>query len=76
MFLYVKNGSGSSISVTIVTPVVINGLALADQIIAIPANSEKIMGLFTPQVYNDQNDFVNISFTSITSVTVVAFRTQ
>ncbi len=47
-----QNGGGASINVTIVTGGTVNGLAIADQVVAVAAGATRIIGPFSPQVYN------------------------
>lgn len=74
--LHVKNGSGSSINVTIQTAATEDGLAVADQIVAIAAGAEKFIGPFRPATYNrasgDPTDpgLVWVDFSAVTTVTV------
>lgn len=75
-FLHVKNASGGSINVTIVTPVTQSGLALADQVVAVAAGAEKMIGPFAPATFNDSSDVVNVTYSAVTSITVGVFRLQ
>lgn len=74
LFLYVNNGSGVSVNVTIQTPQTVRGLAVADQVIAVGAGVEKIIGPFDASFYNQADGTVYVDFSAVTSVTVAAFR--
>lgn len=70
----VKNG-GSQITVTIQTPATVSGLAVAEQVVTIPATTgDKIIGPFPPNTYNQADGDVYIDFSAVASVTIGAFR--
>src|SRR5687767_2011294 len=73
--LYVTNGSGGSINVTVVTPGTVDGLAVADRVIAVPAGQSRIIGPFPPLAYDQPGtNAVHVDFSAVTSVTVAALR--
>lgn len=74
VLLHVKNGSGASINVTIATSVAMDGLELPDRVVAVPANSEKIIGPFPPKTYNTASGELLVTFSSVTTVTIAALR--
>lgn len=49
--LYVLNGSGASINVTAQTPQTVEGLAVAENIVAVPAGAFRIIGPFAAATY-------------------------
>lgn len=67
ILLYVKNGAGSPINVTITTPGTVDGLAVADRVVAVPATGERVIGPFPRGTYGSS---VSVAFSSVTSVTV------
>jgi len=70
VFLHFKNAGGTPSNVTISTPRTVDGLAVADVVVAIPATTgDKFIGPFQPSIFNSDGD---LSFTLdfITSVTV------
>jgi hypothetical protein len=73
--LYIKNGSGGSINLTEVLPAtaVIDGIAPTPRVIAVGAAGVFILGPFPPGTYNDVNGFMNVTYSAITSVTVLVF---
>lgn len=73
-FLHVKNGSGSSINVTLVTPVEVGGRAVDDDVIAVAAGAEKMIGPFDESIYNNPDGTVNVNFSAVATVTVAAFN--
>ncbi len=80
-FLYVKNGGGSPITVTVApvnpTTVRVPGAAGAipvpNRAMTVPASQEGWLGPF-PTAFNDANGNVNVSYSAVTSVTVAARR--
>ena len=72
-FIHVKNGGGSPDTVTIETVSVIDGLALADRTVSVPAGEERMIGPFQKDIYNDGNGLLNYTHSFITSVTQAAF---
>ena len=70
-FLHVKNGSGGSIDVTIQTPGTIDGLAITDRTVAVPASGERMIGPFPASVYGAT---LTISYSGVTSLTIAAIR--
>lgn len=76
VILYVANGSGGSINVTIVTPGTQDGQAISDRVVAVGAGATKLIGPFPPRTYTDEADgLVDVDFSSVSSVTVQAFQT-
>jgi len=71
----VKNGGGVSTSVTVPTTVAIDGLAVEDRVVAIPAGEERVIGGLNPAYYNNADGTVNIDITPTASVTIAYLRT-
>lgn len=72
--LHVKNGGGASINVTLTTGGAIDGLVLPNQIVAIPAASEKMISLANVATYQQADGTTYVDFSSATSVTVALFQ--
>jgi hypothetical protein len=72
--LYVKNGGGSSINVTISTTGKLAGLSLAALVIAVPNGQERMIGPFDPTVFNQADGNVYADLSGATSVTVGVFQ--
>ena len=68
-FLQVANGSGVSINVTAISQLTLEGLAVADSIVAVGAGVTKLIGPFNPQIFNDQDGNVTVTFSAVTTVT-------
>jgi hypothetical protein len=73
-YIYVKNGGGSSINVTIQTPGTVDGQAVADRVVAVANGAEKMIGPFPPGSYSQPDGSTYIDFSAVTSVTIGAFR--
>ena len=50
-FLHVMNGSANVISVTIQTPKTVDGLAIADRVVSLPAGADRFIGPFPRETY-------------------------
>lgn len=72
-FLHVKVGATPT-NVTLDSPVLVDGQAVAGRVIAIGANTEKMIGPFPDPIF-DQPDGsgVDVDFSSVATVTVGAF---
>lgn len=74
--LHVKNGGGGAVAVTIETPGSIDGLAIPDLSVSVPAGEDRIIGPFPKALYNQVepdtalNEAVVVTFDIDTSVTV------
>lgn len=68
--LYVKNGGAASINVTLQTPGIVDGNAVADRVIAVAAGAERLIGRISDAAYNRGDNTVYVDFSAITSVTV------
>lgn len=73
-FFYIKNGAGSTMTVSF------NSLQLSDHgfdndyVIVVPATGETMVGPFPKPRFNDANGRVGASYTTDTSVTVAAIK--
>lgn len=72
--LLVENGSGGSITVTITTTKTIEGLAVADQAVTIADGTEKAIGPFPKDLYNNSSGVVTVAYSGTTSVTAKCLR--
>lgn len=68
--LVIKNGGGAGITLTVVTPVTIDGLAVTDLTATIGAGETRAIGPFPPAWYNDGSGNVSLTYSAVTSVTV------
>lgn len=71
----VKNASGSSINVTLdIRAAGPDGATVTDPVVAIAAGATKMIGPFPTGIYNDASGRVNITYSDVTTVTVMAVR--
>lgn len=73
-FVEIKNGGAGSINVTFVTQATVDGEAVADKVVAVPAGTTKIIGPFPKGIYNNANGRVQMTYSAVTSVTVKVLR--
>lgn len=79
VFLHVKNGGGGSINVTITavkTSAAVSGVGnvtISDQVVAVAAGSEEMIGPFT-EAFMDTDGDVTIGYSGTTSVTAAALQ--
>lgn len=77
VLLYVSNGSGGELTVTIDTPYILDGLELTDSVITIDDGDEAIIGPFPTRSYNQRGSDqgkVFVDWSSGTSVTAAAIQ--
>lgn len=74
--IYVKNGGGSPITVTVTTPASILGVAIADPQVSVTNGSEKVIGPFPPEIFNDANGQVALAYSAVTSVTIAVVKVK
>ena len=72
--LYIQNGGGSDITLTIAPGGTPGGLDLADIAITVAAGAEMIVGPFNPQYFNDSSGYVNLTYSGVTTVTVAVIN--
>jgi len=78
LFLHIKNGGGSEITVTITaqTTSVESGaygeLTKANASVAVAASGEAFIGGFAPAAFNDGDSEIAITYSDVTSVTIAA----
>lgn len=77
--IYVNNGSGSPITVTITAQNTapkssLGTLTIVDLDVTVAAGAERILGPFNPTIWNNSSNQLEIGYSSATSVTVAAFR--
>lgn len=77
-FLYVKNGGGSPITVTIDSPGTcsfnVTANAAHDQAVTVAAGAERIIGPFPTVRFNDSSNIVSVGYSGVTSVTVAVLK--
>lgn len=73
-FIYIVNGHSSPQTVTIATPVTTDGLAVAENAIAIPNAEGRMIGPFPKTIYNDGNAKVQLTYSGVTSLTIAVLK--
>jgi hypothetical protein len=69
----IANGYTGTITATFQTPRTIDGLAVADKEVAVPAGETYLIGPFGSNTFNQSDGTVYVDYTESTSVTVGAF---
>lgn len=78
-FLFVRNGSGGDITVTVEAPGSVDGQAIADLVVTVKASGdgdgldELLIGPFT-STFNQSDGYVWAVFSAVTDVIAAAFR--
>lgn len=73
--LHVKNGGAGATVVTIQTPGTVDGLAIADLTVSVPAAGERFIGFFPKNIYNQSGgNLVYVNLDVGTSVTLAALK--
>lgn len=72
--VYIKNGSGAEIEATFITPITLNGLAVADLVTTIITGTERIVGPFKPETFNDTESKLTVTWDVTSSVTFAVLR--
>lgn len=75
VFLHVRNGDVASMTVTLVTPGTVDGLAIADRTVTVDAGDEQMIPV-PAALYGDPADsgLAAVTYSATTSVTVAALR--
>jgi hypothetical protein len=72
-FVHVKNASAAAITATVATPGNVDGLAVADLTVNVPAGGEAMVGPITAGLFRDPADgLAAISWSAAASVTFAA----
>jgi len=72
--LVFKNGSGSQMTLTIATQQTVDGEAVADKTIDVPAGETQLFGPWPTSIYNDSNAKVQLTYSDETSCTVLVIQ--
>lgn len=68
------NGDDSDTTVTFVTPVTVDGKAVANRAVVVPAGESRLCGPFQPGIYNNAAGGVDITYSSATDLTVYVVK--
>lgn len=72
--LHIKNGA-VALNLTVQTPGTVDGLAVADRVVAVGASTDKFIGPFPASQYNQAADgMVYIDYDDLSNVTVAVLR--
>lgn len=67
-FMHIKNGSASSVTATLVTPGTVDGLAVADRAVTVPAGGDRLVPL-PPGTYASADGLGDVTWSATTTVT-------
>jgi hypothetical protein len=74
-YFIVKNGGGSGITVTLpIRATGPDGATVTNPTVTVPAAGTRIIGPFPVSIYNDASGKAKITYSGVTSVTVLAVR--
>lgn len=71
--LHVKNGA-TNVVATLQIPRTLDGQAVADPTVTVPATEERMIGPFPPGVYNQTDGALYVDYDDVANVTVAAIR--
>jgi len=69
-FIHIKNGAVAAQTVTIETPATVDGLAVADRAVEIPASEDRMIGPFPASTYNDGEGLVQLTYDAVVTLTI------
>lgn len=75
MFIRFLNGSAGDCEVTVETPHEVDGEAIDDKVVDVPAGEERDLGPFPPAIYNSDpgnDDFITATFEAVVDMTIAA----
>ena len=72
--LHVKNGSGSSINLTLATPGTAYGQPIGDQVVAVPAGAERFVSVPSEGFTDMADGLVSLAWSAVTTVTFAVVR--
>ncbi len=74
-FVHIKNTNGATRDVTFATQVTVDGEAVGDKVVTIPATTgDKKIGPFPTAWYNDSASKVQITYESDAGVTIAVYK--
>ena len=72
-FLYVKNGSGAPITVTVATTATIFGQPISNVAVSVPAAGEEMLGPYDPgMVAQPVTNLANVTYSAVASLSIAA----
>ncbi len=73
-FIHIKNDAVAEQILTIETAATVDGLAVADRTVAIPASEERMIGPFPTSAYNDGDDLVQLTYDAVVTLTIAIIK--
>lgn len=73
-FVHVKNDDASAKVVTLETQATVDGLAVTDRTVSVPAGEDRFIGPFPTGTYNDADNKLQITYDDVTSVTIAVLE--
>lgn len=74
--IHVTNGGGAPITVTLDAKATPIGLTLTDPTVSVANGATKVIGPFNPDLFNDTDGNMNVTYSSDTSVTVIVVKAR
>lgn len=76
VLLHFKKSGAGNCDLIIITPNTVDGLAVGDRTVIIPATTgDKFIGPFPPSIYNDANGDIEITLSEVTGLTGAILQT-
>lgn len=73
-YLYIANGAGAPITLTLVMQATPDGQAITSKTVTVTNAERMIVGPFPPALYNDANGRCQVTYSSATTITVAALK--
>ena len=73
VWVHVKNGL-VALNITFVTQITVDGEAVADKTVNILASTDKVIGVFPTNWYNDVDGKVQITYDDVANVTIAVLK--
>lgn len=74
-FVHIQNGAGADCEVTFAITATVDGQAVTDKVVDVPATTgSKLVGPFPTAWYNDGDSKVQMTYESETSLTIGVFK--
>lgn len=74
VFAHIKNGGGAPSAATFATPGTVDGLAIADLIVTVPAAGERMIGPLPARLFAKADGQADLACSPTTTVTVAFLR--
>lgn len=72
--VHVKNADSNPTTITVITPNTVDGQAIGDRSVTVPAASERFLGGWPTSTYNNSDDSVYMEFSNVTAVTCAVIK--